>query len=282
MRKLGDALGVSDVINISQAFLLSGSLNFVDSRSAMHCRLDEDDSSWLRYSFEELKEATERACEVKKVKLWKSRAGEGAVNVLPATLEERGVPEDVMEAIVTGRLANIGGSPSVESRDYQERDLWIMIALFDYGFSKEEVKAIFRSNPEGCGARLAREKNGERYLEHTIKTASALRGRQRRGDSLEDEEEEYVEMPQGYESDPDGSIWFRPAKQEGDRKTPKPVKVSDSYIGIAGIREDIDTGHISVTIECEYLGRTRQMVIERAQMANARQLVSALGGQSFT
>ena len=90
---------------------------------------------------------------------------------------------------------------------------------------------------------------------------------------------EFSELPEGYELDPNGSVWYRPTAADGERRKPKPVKVSDSYISISAIQENIDSGHISLVIKYQYLGKPRRSTILRSQMADSRQLVSALADE---
>lgn len=85
-------------------------------------------------------------------------------------------------------------------------------------------------------------------------------------------------LPPSYERDSDGSIWFRPPPSDAERKPPRPVKVSNTYLRISRIQEDIESGQISFAIEYDYLGRARTACITRSQMADARQLVAALAG----
>ena len=278
-RGLAEALGGAEAIDVSRTLPLPGSLYLENPQNPLPCRIDEDDSSWVRYSVEELRDAVRYACEHRRASPGGAQPGADQTLSLPATLQERGVTAEVVSAITTGRQPRPGAAPFVESRDYHERDLWIAMSLLDSGFDKDEVKSVFRSNPNGCGSKFAREKHGERYLEFTLRTALALRRRQGHFDSPEDDGDEYIELPAGYELDRDGSLWFRPQPADGGGKTPKHVKVSNSYIGIAAIHENIDTGQISLAIEYEYLGRSRVRVITRSQMSDARQLVKNLAGE---
>jgi hypothetical protein len=278
-RGVAEALGGAEDIDVSRTLPLPGSLHLENPQNPLICRIDEDDSSWVRYSVEELRDAVRNACELRRGSPGGTRPGADQALSPPATLQERGVAAEVISAITTGRLPRPGTTPFVESRDYHERDLWIAMSLLDSGFDKDEVKSVFRSNPNGCGSKFAREKHGERYLEFTLRTAVALRRRQGHYDSSEDDSLEYVELPAGYELDRDGSLWFRPQPEDGWGKTPKHVKVSNSYIGIGTIHENIDTGQISLAIEYEYLGQSRVRVITRSQMSDARQLVTTLAGE---
>lgn len=278
-RGLNEALGGADAIDVSQTLPLPGGLYLENPQNPLPCRIDDDDSSWVRYSVEELRDAVRCACELRRASPGRSRPGADQRSSLPVTLQERGVADEVISAITTGRLPRPGAAHYVESRDYHERDLWITMSLLDSGFDKEEVKTVFRSNPHGCGSKLAREKQGERYLEFTLRTALTLRRRQGHSDGPEDDEGKYIELPAGYELDRDGSLWFRPQREDGGGKAPKHVKVSNSYLGLAGIHENIDTGQISLAIAYEYLGQSRVRVITRFQMSDARQLVTTLAGE---
>lgn len=85
-------------------------------------------------------------------------------------------------------------------------------------------------------------------------------------------------LPPSYERETDGSVWFRPPPADSDRRPPRPVKVSNSYLRIARIQEDVESGEISFAVEFDYLGRVRSALIGRSQMADARRLVAALAG----
>jgi hypothetical protein len=63
------------------------------------------------------------------------------------------------------------------------------------------------------------------------------------------------------------------------KKAARPVRISNSLIRITEIRENIDTGQITLSISFEYLGRSRTTQILRSHMSNSRQPVSALAGE---
>jgi hypothetical protein len=272
MRDLRNTLHGTESAGLGCALLLPGSRNAERYQSNQPCFIDEDNSSWLRYSIDELNQAFRKSN-----LLNHSGSKDYLSSRLSATFDERGVSREVFDAIVTGRF-NAGNRQYIEERDHHERDLWIASSLLDCGFDKEEVKTVFRSHPRGCGSHWSKEKNGDRYLEFIVRTAAALRRRQGLTDVSVDESEDYVKLPPGYVLDDDGSLWLRTAQREGERKAPKPVKVSNSFIGIRAIHENIDTGAISLVIEYKYLERIRRKTILRSQMADARQLVSSLAG----
>jgi hypothetical protein len=86
------------------------------------------------------------------------------------------------------------------------------------------------------------------------------------------------DLPPGYYTESDGSVWFSPPATGGARKTPSPVKVSNSPVYISRIQENIDTGQVSLTLSFDYLGRKRSVTILRSQMSDSRQLNAALSG----
>ena len=78
------------------------------------------------------------------------------------------------------------------------------------------------------------------------------------------------DLPPGYYREDDGSVWFSPPAEEGPRKAPKPVKVSNSPVYISRIQENVDTGQVSLTLSFDYLGRKRSVTILRSQMSDSR------------
>jgi uncharacterized protein (DUF927 family) len=154
--------------------------------------------------------------------------------------------------------------------------------LFERGFSEEEIKAIFRAYPHGCGSKWEQKRDGEKYLDSLLRKVttrhSEAGGGAHSGDWLEDEGSFAQGLPPNYLKHQDGSIWFHPSVRDEGRKVPAPVKVCNSMLCITGIQEHIDTGQISVVISFQYLGRTVSVVIQRARMADARQLVTSLSG----
>jgi hypothetical protein len=99
------------------------------------------------------------------------------------------------------------------------------------------------------------------------------------GDVWQEDDENLQDntLPSGYVLK-DGSIWYNPPVLDTDKKLPKSVLVSNSFIRIAGIQENIDTGEISLSIAFEYIGKTRFISILRSEMADSRKLVAALAG----
>jgi hypothetical protein len=87
------------------------------------------------------------------------------------------------------------------------------------------------------------------------------------------------QMPLGYSLAPDDSIWIEPPVSDSDKRPKPPIKVCNSFIRIAEIQENIDTGQISVVVEYKYLGKLRTTTIQRSQMNDSRQLVAALAGE---
>lgn len=282
MRELRAAVGGEGAVHLARCIPLPSNPDPKGQgprRPAALSQLDENDCSWVRYGFEELKAAISRARALGRVSSPGCGLGPGYTYELPATLQERGVAPEVIEAITTGRAPTRPGRPLFQHGGHRERDVWIAKSLVECGYGEEEIRVIFRSHPGGCGSDMAREKDGERYLEFTLRIAKALARRQRDGEEEQEGGEEFSELPDGYELGPDGSVWFRPPAADGERRRPKPVKVSDSYIGISAIQENVDSGHISLIIKYQYLGRPRRSTILRSQMADSRQLVSALADE---
>ena len=263
VKKLRAALGVDTKINLSEVMLLPGTLNITEAYP-IPCRIYDEYSSWTRYSTEEVSAAIlENTCRTQSV----------SSSLSIENLQQRGINADVIEAIITGRAGiNAGLGYNGEAG----RDCWVASVLLERNFEEEEIKTIFRSQPEGCGSNWARKKDGEKYLELTLhKAASSLRAR----DVGQDDDTNTLEstLPPGYVLK-DGSIWYNPPVLDADKKLPKLVLVSNSYIRIASIKENIDTGEISLSIAFNYLGRARSISILRSEMADSRRLVSALAG----
>jgi hypothetical protein len=277
-RDLGHAFGASGAVAPSGVHLVPGYFNLAEPEHPQPCLLDEDHSSWVRYTPDELMGAIKKAQNGGDP----AEAADGSqVQVSLATMRERGLSSDLIKAIITGRCSLPGRSRFDARRDYHERDLWIASSLLDNGFGREEVKAVFRSHPHGCGDKWAGGKRGEDYLELTVRTASTLRRTGRPGglnaEGQVDEGDQ--DLPPGYELSDDGSLWFNQAASHAGGREKKPVKVADSFLRISQIQEDVDSGQVRLAIEYTYLRQTRRRTILRAQMADSRQIVSALAGE---
>jgi len=292
IRGLRDALDADATINLSRVMRLPGTPNIKYPDAPVMCDLCDEDSSWLRYHPDEVLGAIEQAASVKHsdpeiingslaAKLpadWKFS---------PSELRRRGVPEAVRTAIYTGQRTIRTGQHAGRSDDESGRDFWIACSLLERGFGVEEVKAIFRSFPRGCGSKWAQRQHGEKYLELTLDKA-LVRFKEKVGRATSwtrsgtgEEGVDFAEeqMPLGYSLSPDESIWLEPPVSDGDKRPKPPTKVCNSFIRIAEIQENIDTGQISVVVEYKYLGKLRTTTIQRSQMNDSRQLVAALAGE---
>jgi uncharacterized protein (DUF927 family) len=298
---LRDALGGDAVINASRVMRLPGTLN-VKYEPPVETEICLDDSSWTKYSLDEVKnflynepkiingvksngngKKTTGSANGNHNSTAASSNGSGA-NSIPVsspsidTLRDRRVSGKVVEAIITGKHATRTGGNAGRDDDQSSRDFWIATSLLEKKFTEEEVKAVFRNHPSGCGSKWANPKHGEKYLETTVAKASA-----RVSSKQEEEEEKGVgfsdhSMPDNYELAKDGSIWLvgPPIKKDGE---PRMTLVCDSPIRISEILENIDTGQISISISYKYLNRQRSTTILRGQMCDARALVAALASE---
>jgi hypothetical protein len=283
-RVLCDLLSADKITGISHVASLPGTLNLQETY-AVPCEIAEEYTSWVRYRVGELKDALHA--------LTRSDSSTSTDIVLGAALQgvpysvehlrQRGLDAETIEAILTGRsVAGLSISNAAGSSD-SGRDFLIAHRLFERGFSEEEIKAIFRAHPHGCGGRWTQKRDGEKYLDSLLRKVTA-KHREARGvapdDAWESEDEGLFtrELPPNYLEHEDGSIWFHPPVRDEGRKVPQPVKVCNSMLRITGIQEHIDTGQISVVISFNYLGRVVSAPILRSQMADARQLVVTLSG----
>jgi hypothetical protein len=281
IRGLSLALNGTAVNNPSRVLYLPGSFNMEEPEHPEPCLLDEDHSSWLRYSTEEVERAIQMACEIKPERIEGVHSSKGRSRITVASLQDRGVIPNVIDAIVTGKCTTNEDAHFYKKLDHHERDIWITTSLLERGFGRDEIKDIFRSNPRGCGNKWATGSKGEDYLEFTLRTAEALRGRNgiSKLESSEDYHSDFIsKLPSGYKLEEDGSLWLDPTNEDNSKKS-KRVKVANNFLGIAQIQEDIDTGQIHVVIEYKYLGQIRRKTITRTQMADAKQLVTSLAGE---
>jgi hypothetical protein len=294
IRGLRDALDSDATINLSRVMRLPGTLNIKYPDAAVMCELNEEDSSWLRYHPDEVVDAIEQVNTLKRsgpaVALQSLDAklpADGTVSL--GDLHRRNVPYDLKVAIVSGKRTIRTGVNAGRDDDDSARDFWIACSLLERGFGIEEIKAVFRQHPHGCGSKWAQKQHGEKYLDLTVNKAVA-RYKEKveriaawREHGVEDEEGVRIfeeQMPFGYSLGADGSIWLEPPLSDADKKPTKPpTKVCNSFLRITEIQENIDTGQILVVIDYKYLGRLRRTTITRSQMADSRQLVAALAGE---
>lgn len=286
MRGLGDALQVAEGTRLSQVMRLPGTFNFKENHP-VPCEVWEEHSSWARYHPAEVCEAIQEGRVLNRRKQMndsKTYRRSDSPAVLPLDfLRERGVAPYLLEAVVTGRMPTLTEGTADDCEAGSGRDFRIASKLFAHGLSADEVKASFRAHPNGCGSGWARKKDGEKYLNNLLSNVvdrfsdwehvSAADG------NLAGDEDLFGgRLPPGYTRADDGSIWFSPPVADTAGKAAKPVKVGDSVIRIGEIRENVDTGQISLLLTFDYLGRTRSALVSRSQMSSPRQLVSTLAG----
>jgi uncharacterized protein (DUF927 family) len=268
---------------------LPGTAN-IDYDPPVQCAICEEESSWIRYSVEEIRDFLNEQVKVIHNRLaaagsrefsseQKEVAGTPVIyNPTVADLSRRKVPVNVVEAVFSGKLSPSIGFESESQGAQFNRDVWISQNLLARNFTREEVKAVFRSNPLGCGDRWVQARYGEKYLE-TIITAAEAQINDRHGSAKGKNTPFTVDsMPPGYKLGDDGSVLLiTPSAKEGSE--PKTTLVSNTALRISEIRENIDTGQISVVISYNYLGKNRSTAILRSQMCNARSLVTILSGE---
>lgn len=288
MQALRSALRVDDEFSLSQVVRLPGSLNF-EQEWPVRCGIWDEHSCWMRYGFEEIRGAADKQCAAFRGASPVLGAGfdsdpDARRNISVEALRERGADSDLLEAVITGRVRARPGGGANALEATSGRDFWVASRLYGLGLDRDEVKSVFRSHPGGCGRTWARKRDGEGYLELTLSKVEQRAGTARGGRALTgnfpgdlDGGESW--LPPGYQQEEDGSVWYHPPVADGDRKLPKPVKVSNSPIRITGIRENIDTGQITLSVSFEYLGTGRTTRILRSHVSNGRQLVSALAGE---
>jgi hypothetical protein len=283
-RELRETLRCDDRVTLNQVMRLPGTFNLKET-SPVPCEIVEEYSSWARYGLDEVHEAVDR---INNPPPAPERAAGGASSPprLPVStdlLRLHGVPQEVITSIVTGKRTFRAGPGSYDGES--GRDFHIASVLFDRGFGAEEIKSVFRAHPGGCGSTWAQKGRGERYLDSQL---AKVRARVQHDKELAGTEDGKPgaggypparELPPGYTQTPDGALWFHPPVADEDRKAPRPVKVSNSFIRIAEIRENIDTGQIALLIAFDYLGSARLTPVRRSQMSDARQLVAALAGE---
>lgn len=278
MALLGSVLRLGGGGSISGVLTLPGTVAYGEEFPTSS-KIIEEDSSWTRYSAEEVQEALRSA-------LTASRASSGSTNQ-PWPVDElrrRGLDAEVIETIITGRMPSVAGAAAGNPGRHW-RDFWVASTLLKNGFSAEEVKAVFRAHPHGCGDAWARKRRGDKYLDDTLRKVIDREEDRREiegiGRAFGDEDVDTPsggELPLGYVLGDDGALWFTPRVTDDARKSPKPVKVSNSVLRITELQEDVDTGRISAVISYDYLGRPRSASILRSQMSDSRQLVAALAG----
>jgi hypothetical protein len=289
MASLRDACYADEKISLAQAMRLPGTLN-IKEPNAVLCGIVEEHSSWTRYGADEVREALEKRFAAGGAgKPSSSGARRGAPFPAPGPSDEdlhrRGVSSDLVKAVVTGRIGPASGTNTGDYDGASGRDFWIASKLFEKGFGDEEIKAVFRAHPHGCGSNWARKRYGEKYLNATLRK---VKERQLDRASLSAPHETGLAgrggfaggmLPPGYTEGDDGSLWYNPPVGDADKRAARPVKVSDSPLHVAEIQENIDTGRISLVVTFEYLGRRRSTLLQRSQMSNPRQLISALAGE---
>jgi putative DNA primase/helicase len=188
-------------------------------------------------------------------------------------LRARKVPARVSESILRGTNPQKDDPNLSEDERSKSRDALVVRTLLDRSFTEAEILSIFKNNPAGCGDYFRNRRAGDRYLLKIIESAHAeiregVRAAACRADML----------PSGYFLDDKRAVWFESIVERAGGNETKRVFVSKSPLRITEIRENVDTGLISIVISYEYLGKSRSNVIPRSQMCNTRSLVAALSG----
>jgi hypothetical protein len=270
MRELSRVLGCVSVGGISRTVVLPGTLNLSEA-SPSRCEIAEEFSSWTRYGVGEVREA---------IKLALAPRNAPIATFSVERLRRRGLSAELIEAVITGRAVDQEGLFRGGLGGESGRDFRIVFALLEHGLEGEEIKAIFRSYPHGCGSKWTQKGDGERYLDSLLGRVIGYRQELAEVGPHEGAAPVFglnaTELPPGYFRHEDGSLWFHPPAADEARKVPKPVKVCNSPLRIAEIRENVDTGQISLLITFSYLGRTVSPPLLRSQMSDPRQLAAGL------
>jgi putative DNA primase/helicase len=300
IKALRDTLQGDATVDLCRRMRLPGTLN-IKEQTPQLCHVCEDDSSWLRYGLEEVREAFNGAARQRETaERTPVRQTAGA---LPSRLQEiwtqdelkrRGIRKQVVEAIVTGKWTVRTGSNAGRSDDQSSRDNMVANSLLERKFTPDEIADIFRAYPAGCGSKVADPRHGEVYLDRTIKAAvqhQREKGLNGNGNGKVKESEDAGStdgslseslnetiLPPFYEFQDDGSIWYRRPPTEWDKSVPKPEYICNSLMRIVEIHENLDTGQLSAVIEYRYGDLVRKATILRSQMVDARNLVAGLGG----
>ena len=285
-RGLNDILGISADFNPGDRFPLPGSFT-IHSGSRLACHVCTEESSLIEYSAEEMTNFLEEAsalssgAESKQFAFTDKGRRENVFitsDFAPteSDLRARKVPSDVIKAIFSIRTDRDKDFDENPSKKPFEREIKIIQSLLKKNFAAGEITALFLNNPKGCGRTLRNARNGEQLLDDLLKKAAVKAEEEERAKGNDPVGTD--QLPPGYHLDRNGAVWLEiPASSAG--REPKSVAISSSPLRITAIREDIDTGQISVVISYEYLGRTRSNTILRSQMCNARSLVATLSGE---
>jgi putative DNA primase/helicase len=269
MRGLRGALGGEAADELSRVAPLPGT----HDDAGVACEVCEEYSSWVRYGLDEVSAAVSAT---PRPAVTASAGPKVSPDFSADELRRRGVRAELVEAIITGRVPAHSFNGRAGTDDDSGRDFRIASALSAHGFGEDEIKAVFRSHPRGCGSKWARKRNGEAYMESLLAKVSAA------GYGLYTDSGDDVPysngLPPGYFPGEDGSVWFRPPVSDEARKAPGPVKVCDAPLRISEVREHAETEQVSVVISFEYLGRSRSALMQRARMSDSRHLVATLAG----
>lgn len=239
MRSLRGALGGEAADELSRVAPLPATPDLGDSAGAAS-EVCEEYSSWVRYGLDEVQAAVNAAPRPALAASTGLRAGP----VFSADeLRRRGLGTEFVEAIITGRAPAHSPGGHAGPDDGSGRDFRIASALWAHGFSDEEVKAVFRSYPRGCGSKWARKRDGDAYMESLLAKVTAGAGGGFYADSGDDVPYGH-RLPPGYFPCEDGSVWFRPPVSDEARKVPAAVKVCDSPLRISEVREHVETGQV--------------------------------------
>jgi hypothetical protein len=183
IRKLRDVLQSDSTIDISRRLRLPGTYNVKEETPEL-CHICEEDSSWARYSLDEIRHALQSVPEDQHLRTTRRIGRTPALlsEDSPSTAElravwtrealrKRGVYKQVVEAIVTGEWTVKTGKNAGRNDDRHSRDCMIANTLLELNFTEDEVEQIFHAYPEGCGSKVADPQHGRHYLDMTIEAA---------------------------------------------------------------------------------------------------------------
>lgn len=176
-----------------------------------------------------------------------------------AELKARGVTQAVVRSIFSAGETSIGAE-----RDRREsgfgREVQIVAALLEKNFPEPEIIEIFENTPQGIGFSLTKIRSREACFEKLLAAARKAFKTKSRSKIAAGYVSGGEQLPPDYEFDNNGAVWLSTAATSEGGK-PKRILVSNSALRITGIRENIESGELSLTIAYGYLGETRSVTI---------------------
>jgi hypothetical protein len=183
IKRMRDVLQSDSTIDLARRLRLPGTYNVKEATPEL-CHICEEDSSWARYSLDDVRYALQNVPEVRPLRATRRTGGMHALlpDDFPSTselqavwtreaLKRRGVYKQVVEAIVTGNWTVRTGKNAGRKDDRHSRDCMIANTLLELDFTEGEVEQIFHAYPEGCGSKVADPQHGQHYLDITIEAA---------------------------------------------------------------------------------------------------------------